>query len=90
MKWSHARLRLLSLPPEKMASCYVRAIFKRYNQKGGMYNLWVIFLLGAMSVAICALAIIYIANKIFIAVKKDQIKSEKSLEQEKTEDKNNE
>lgn len=52
--------------------------------------MWVIFLLGAMSVAICALAIIYIANKIFIAVKKDQIKSEKSLEQEKTEDKNNE
>ena len=56
-------------------------------------DLWAIFLLAAITVAICALLVIYIANKVFIAIKKDQTKGEKEikviLEQEKTEDKNN-
>ena len=55
--------------------------------------MWAIFLLAAITVAICALLVIYIANKVFIAIKKDQTKGEKEikeiLEQEKTEDKNN-
>ena len=40
-----------------------------------------------MSVAICALLIIYVANKIFIAMRKDQIKFKKEM---KTEEKSNE
>lgn len=51
--------------------------------------MWVIFLLSAMSIALCMLGLIYIANKVFIAIKKDKVKSEKELEQEKMEEKDN-
>lgn len=36
--------------------------------------MWALFLIGAMSTAVCALLIVYLANKIFIAMKKDQQK----------------
>ena len=51
--------------------------------------MWLIFLLSAMSIALGMLAIMYIANKVFIAIKKDRVKSEKELEQEKMEEKDN-
>ena len=34
--------------------------------------MWVIFLLSGMSVALCVLGIIFIANKVIIAIKKEQ------------------
>ena len=36
--------------------------------------MWVIFLLSAMSVALCGLLIMYVANLTFIAMQKDQEK----------------
>ena len=55
--------------------------------------MWAIFLLASITVAICTLIVIYIANKVFIAMKKDQTKGKKEiqkiLEQDKTEDKTN-
>lgn len=41
--------------------------------------MWVIFLLSAMAFLICSLAIAYIANKVFIAMKKDLEKAEKEI-----------
>lgn len=49
--------------------------------------MWAIFLLATISVAICALLVIYVANKVFIKMKKDRIKFEKEI---KTEEKTNE
>lgn len=37
--------------------------------------MWVVFLLAAMTVAICALIIVYIANKVFIAMENDREKN---------------
>ena len=51
--------------------------------------MWLIFLLSAMSIALCMLAIVYIANKVFIAMKKDQVKRERELKQENLEEKDN-
>ena len=34
--------------------------------------MWVIFLLSAMTIAICALILVYIANKVFIAMENDR------------------
>lgn len=42
--------------------------------------MWVIFLLSATVFLICLLVIAYIANKIFIAMKKDLEKSKKEIE----------
>ena len=39
--------------------------------------MWVIFLLSAMTVAICALIIAYIANKVLIAMENDRNKNRK-------------
>ena len=36
--------------------------------------MWVVFLLSAMSVAVCFLLIAYIANVVFIAMRKDEDK----------------
>lgn len=43
--------------------------------------MWVVFLLSAMTVAICALIIVYIANKVFIAMENDREKN-KALNKE--------
>ena len=45
-------------------------MFEGYKRGG--YVMWAIFLLSAMSVAICLLIIIYIANKVFIAMENDR------------------
>lgn len=37
--------------------------------------MWVVFLLSAMTVAMCALIIAYIANKVFIAIENDREKN---------------
>ena len=47
--------------------------------------MWVIFLLSAMSVAICMLGIVYIANRIIIAIQKEQ----EELKQENLNNKEN-
>lgn len=37
--------------------------------------MWVIFLLAAMTIAVCALIIVYIANKVLIAMENDREKN---------------
>ena len=44
--------------------------------------MWVIFLLAAITVALCALLVIYVANKVFIKIRKDQIEFEKEIKME--------
>lgn len=40
--------------------------------------MWVIFLLAAMSVAIIAMVLVYIGNKLYLAIKKDNQKNDNS------------
>lgn len=46
--------------------------------------MWALFLLIAMTVAVCAMALVYVGNKVFLAIKKDQekeiTKEEKEME----------
>lgn len=44
--------------------------------------MWAIFLLATMGVALVALAILWVANKVFISIKKDNFKFKKELEKE--------
>lgn len=44
--------------------------------------MWAIFLLAVIGVALIALGILWVANKVFIAIKKDNFKFEKELEKE--------
>lgn len=39
--------------------------------------MWVVFLLGMLTVAICALVLVYIGNKVFIAMEKDLRKNKR-------------
>lgn len=56
---------------------YCGAIIRRWC------NMWVIFLLSAMVIALCAFLIAYIGNKILIKMKKDLEKSEIRKDEEK-------
>ena len=51
--------------------------------------MWAVFLLSAMSVAVAALVIVYIANKILIAMKRDNAKYESEMLNKTNEDKEN-
>ena len=42
--------------------------------------MWVVFLLSAISVAVCMLLIIYIANKVIMAIENDRRKNNKNKE----------
>lgn len=42
--------------------------------------MWVIFLLAALSVAICMLLIIYLGNKVYLKIEKDNKKYKKENE----------
>jgi hypothetical protein len=46
--------------------------------------MWVIFLLAGMSVAVCAMIIAYIGNRVFLAIKKDQEKYNKNTKEFET------
>lgn len=52
--------------------------------------MWVIFVLATITIAIAMLFIVYVANEVFISMKRSRIKSEKEfkeiLEQEKKEE----
>lgn len=44
--------------------------------------MWVIFLLSAMSVAVCAMLIVWVGNKILIAIEEDRKKQKTKNEKE--------
>lgn len=49
--------------------------------------MWVVFLLAAMGFAIATLLVIYIGNKVVNAMKRDDIKLDKDINKEKTNEK---
>lgn len=52
--------------------------------------MWVVFLLAAMGFAIVTLLVIYIGNKVVNAMKRDDIKLDKDINKEKTNEKEKE
>lgn len=46
--------------------------------------MWVIFLLSAFVFAIAAVCLIWVANKVYLSMKKDEAKAKKEIEEENT------
>lgn len=49
--------------------------------------MWVIFLLSAMGFAVATLIVAYIANKVWLQMKKDEAKTNREIEKDKEEKK---
>lgn len=59
----------------------------RTNRIEVMKIMWVIFLLSAMGFAVAMLIVAYIANKVWLQMKKDEAKTNREIEKDKEEKK---